>query len=69
MGADMPTDTSHFPNELPDVESDAVDVFGAAWLKSPNLPLGGRTPLQAIGDQDGWLVRNLLRETKHGCLS
>lgn len=69
MSPDMPTDTGLFPGELPDVESEAVEVFEAAWLKSPNLRLGGRTPSQAIGDQDGWLVRNLLREAKHGCLS
>lgn len=69
MSAVVPTDASFFPNEPPDIEAEAVEVFGAAWLDLPNARLGGQNPLRAIDDQDGWLVRSMLREVKHGCLS
>jgi uncharacterized protein (DUF2384 family) len=41
-------------------------VAGPGWLTTPNSRLGGRTPEQAIQDNQTFWVRDILRSIKYG---
>ena len=52
--------------EDPDIRKEAERVAGPDWLKTPNARLGGRTPAQAIQDNQTFWVRDILRSIKYG---
>jgi hypothetical protein len=52
--------------EDPDIRKEAEQVLGPDWVKTPNSRLGGRTPEQAIQDDQTFWVRDILRSIKYG---
>jgi hypothetical protein len=55
--------------EDPDIRREAEEVAGVDWLVTPNIRLGGRTPEQAIQDNQEFWVRDILRSIKSGGFS
>jgi hypothetical protein len=53
------------------IENDADELFedSTGWLTAPNAQLGGKRPVDCIGNADEQAVRDLLRTMRHVGLS
>jgi hypothetical protein len=62
-------DTSLLPGENPDLRDEILKTIGEGWLFSKNLWLDNRPPVELIGTDEEFRVRNMVRSFVVAALS
>ena len=59
------------PGELSDIEEELRSVLETpeAWLQMPSSLFGGQRPAELIGTPDEDVLRQVVRQLKHGVVS